>query len=68
MTDSATANSPGPQIERIRSNRDWWPNALNLRVLDQPSERANPMGKDFNYAAEFKHRRPRRAEAGRRSR
>jgi catalase-peroxidase len=53
VSDSATANTPGPQIERIRSNRDWWPNALNLRVLDQPSSRANPMGKDFNYAAEF---------------
>jgi catalase-peroxidase len=53
VTDTATANTPGPQIERIRSNRDWWPNALSLRVLDQPSSRANPMGKDFNYAAEF---------------
>ncbi len=53
MSDSATANTPGPQIERIRSNRDWWPNALNLKVLDQPSSRANPMGRDFNYAAEF---------------
>ena len=53
MADTATANTPGPQIERIRSNRDWWPNALNLRALDQPSSRANPMGEDFNYAAEF---------------
>jgi catalase-peroxidase len=54
VTDIETANTPGPQIERIRSNRDWWPNALNLRVLDQPSSRANPMGEGFNYAAEFK--------------
>ena len=54
MSDTATANTPGPQIERIRSNRDWWPNALNLGVLDKPSERANPMPKDFNYAAAFK--------------
>ena len=54
MTDTATANTPGPQIERIQSNRDWWPNALNLRVLDKPSSRANPMPKDFNYAAAFK--------------
>ncbi|HEY6471044.1 MAG TPA: catalase/peroxidase HPI [Candidatus Dormibacteraeota bacterium] len=53
MSDTKTANTPGPQIERIRSNRDWWPNALNLRPLDQPSSRANPMGEDFNYAAEF---------------
>jgi catalase-peroxidase len=53
VSDTATANTPGPQIERIRSNRDWWPNALNLRPLDQPSSRANPMGEDFNYAAAF---------------
>src|ERR1700730_15096520 len=34
----------------VRSNRDWWPNELNLKML-QP---ADPMGKDFNYAKEFK--------------
>jgi catalase-peroxidase len=37
-----------------RSNRDWWPNALNLRILSQHSEKSNPMGRDFNYAEEFK--------------
>ena len=36
------------------SNRDWWPNQLNLRVLHQNSAKSNPMDKDFNYAAEFK--------------
>ena len=54
MSDTATANTPGPQIERIRSNRDWWPDAPNLGVLNKPSERANPMPKDFDYAAAFK--------------
>ena len=34
----------------VRSNHDWWPNQLNLTIL-QP---ADPMGKDFNYAKEFK--------------
>ena len=34
----------------VRSNRDWWPDQLNLKML-QP---ADPMGKDFNYAKEFK--------------
>src|SRR5216683_401693 len=34
----------------VRSNSDWWPNQLNLKML-QP---ADPMGKDFNYAKEFK--------------
>ena len=36
------------------SNRDWWPNQLNLKVLRQNSPLSNPMGKDFNYAEEFK--------------
>jgi catalase-peroxidase len=35
------------------SNRDWWPNQLNLKVLDQNCPSSNPMGEDFNYAAEF---------------
>ena len=37
-----------------RSNRDWWPNQLNLKILHQNSSRSNPMGKGFNYAEEFK--------------
>jgi len=37
-----------------RSNRDWWPNQLNLSVLHQNSPVADPMGPDFDYAAEFK--------------
>ncbi len=37
-----------------RSNRDWWPNQLNLTVLHQHSSLSNPMGKGFNYAEEFK--------------
>ncbi len=36
------------------SNRDWWPNQLNLQILHQHSPLSNPMGKDFNYADEFK--------------
>ena len=36
------------------SNRDWWPNQLNLRILHQHSQKSNPMGEDFNYAEEFK--------------
>ena len=37
-----------------KSNRDWWPNQLNLAVLHQHSQLSNPMGEDFDYAAEFK--------------
>lgn len=35
------------------SNRDWWPNQLNLNLLAQHSSLSDPMGKDFNYAKEF---------------
>ena len=37
-----------------RTNRDWWPNQLNLSVLRQLSAKSDPMGEDFNYAEEFK--------------
>jgi catalase-peroxidase len=37
------------------SNRDWWPNQLNLDMLHQHSSKSNPMGDDFNYAKEFKN-------------
>ena len=36
------------------SNRDWWPNQLNLKILHQHSSLSDPMGEDFNYAEEFK--------------
>ena len=35
------------------SNRDWWPNMLNLNILRQHSSKSDPMGADFDYAAEF---------------
>src|SRR3954467_2052042 len=37
-----------------RTNRDWWPESLKLELLSQHSSKSNPMGKDFNYAKEFK--------------
>ena len=36
------------------SNRDWWPNQLNLKILHQNSSMLNPMDRDFNYTEEFK--------------
>jgi catalase-peroxidase len=36
-----------------RSNRDWWPEQLNLQILQQNSAKSNPLGEDFNYADEF---------------
>ena len=35
------------------ANQKWWPNQLNLNILDQGSARSNPMDDDFNYAEEF---------------
>jgi catalase-peroxidase len=37
-----------------RSNSDWWPNQLNLKILHQHTPESNPLGKDFNYAEEFR--------------
>ncbi|WP_329192421.1 MULTISPECIES: catalase/peroxidase HPI [unclassified Streptomyces] len=45
--------SPTPTPTRPRSNRDWWPNQLDLQVLHQHSPLSNPLGADFDYAAEF---------------
>ncbi len=43
-----------PTVAGGRNNADWWPNQLNLKLLQQHSELSNPMGKAFNYAEEFK--------------
>jgi len=37
-----------------RSNRDWWPNQLNLNILHQHPSLSDPLGTNFNYAKEFK--------------
>jgi catalase-peroxidase len=39
---------------RGHANRDWWPNTLDLQVLHRNSDLSDPMGKDFDYAKEFK--------------
>jgi catalase-peroxidase len=46
--------SPTPKPHRPRTNRDWWPNQPDLSVLRQHSPRSHPMGKDFDYAEEFR--------------
>jgi catalase-peroxidase len=38
----------------VRSNRDWWPNQLNLAILHQNSPLSDPMGKGFKYSDEFR--------------
>jgi catalase-peroxidase len=46
--------SPTPTTAHPRTNRDWWPNQLDLSVLHQNSPVTNPLGADFSYAQAFK--------------
>ena len=46
-------NGDGSHRSTPRTNRDWWPNALDLTLLRPPSPLGDPMGEDFDYAAEF---------------
>ncbi|MBH0168803.1 catalase/peroxidase HPI [Fictibacillus sp. 18YEL24] len=48
--DSAITTSRAPHGT---TNKDWWPNQLNLNVLRQHDKKSNPMGDDFNYREEF---------------
>jgi catalase-peroxidase len=50
VTGMGNPTAPG----RGRSNRDWWPNQVNLKVLHQHSPKSSPMGPEFSYAEEFK--------------
>jgi len=52
MGDLAPANRN--TVAAALSNRDWWPNQLNLKILAQNSTKTDPMGGDFDYAQEFK--------------
>ena len=58
MTEESKCPVTGRTFSRIAgggtSNRDWWPNQLNLNILHQHSDKSNPMGEAFNYAEEFK--------------
>jgi catalase-peroxidase len=48
--DSAITTTTDP---RGTTNKDWWPNMLNLNILRQHDRKSNPMGEDFNYKEEF---------------
>ncbi len=52
--DESAAKCPVAHRTAARSNRDWWPNRLNLQILHQHSPLSNPMGEAFDYAKEFK--------------
>jgi catalase-peroxidase len=53
-SESPVIPSPTPKRTQPRTNKDWWPNQLDLSVLYTHSPVSDPMGKDFNYAEEFK--------------
>ncbi|UFS72190.1 catalase/peroxidase HPI [Geomonas sp. RF6] len=53
-TVTVTAGPSVPIVTAGTSNRDWWPNQLNLKILHQNSPLSNPLGEEFNYAEEFK--------------
>jgi catalase-peroxidase len=53
-SESENPALPYPDGTPLRSNRDWWPNQLNLQVLHQHSSLANPLGEGFDYAEAFK--------------
>src|SRR4051794_15536576 len=53
-SENPAISSPTPKQTRPNTNRDWWPNQVDLSVLATHSSKSNPMGPDFNYAEEFK--------------
>jgi catalase-peroxidase len=51
-SENPVIDAPEPKAHRPHTNKDWWPNQLDLSVLHQHSPRGNPMDEDFDYAAE----------------
>ena len=52
-TDDSAGKCPFTGGTHAQTNRDWWPNQLNLQVLHQHSTLSDPMGEAFDYAKEF---------------
>ena len=49
-----SGDAPRNAMAGASSNANWWPNQLNVKLLNQNSPLSNPMGEEFNYAEEFK--------------
>ena len=54
MTEESKCPFHAAGASSSRTSRDWWPNQLRVDLLNQHSERSNPLGENFNYAEEFK--------------
>jgi len=53
-SENPVIDSPEPKAHRPQTNRDWWPNQLDLTVLHTNNVKGNPLGADFDYAERFK--------------
>jgi catalase-peroxidase len=53
-SENPAIDSPTPAVPNPRTNRDWWPNQLDLSVLRRHAPQASPLDQDFDYAEEFK--------------
>jgi len=53
-SENPALDSPQPKTAKPRTNKDWWPNQLDLSVLHAHAPVANPLGADFDYAEELK--------------
>ena len=52
-SENPVIDSPTPKGKAPLTNKDWWPEQIDLSVLHAQSSKANPLGEDFDYAAEF---------------
>ncbi len=52
-SENPAIKAPTPKVTRPRTNRDWWPNQLDLQVLHQHSPRSNPLDPGFSYKTAF---------------
>ncbi len=53
-SENPALSSPKPTQHRPQSNQDWWPEQVNVQILDQHGPKSSPPGDDFNYAQAFK--------------
>ncbi|MGE0218646.1 catalase/peroxidase HPI [Mycolicibacterium sp.] len=52
-SENPAIQSPKPKSHAPLTNRDWWPNQVDVSVLHRQNEKGNPLGPDFDYATEF---------------
>ncbi|MGV0606730.1 catalase/peroxidase HPI [Mycolicibacterium sp. XJ1904] len=53
-SENPAIDSPKPKKHAPLTNRDWWPDQVDVSVLHKQNEKGNPLGQDFDYAEEFK--------------